>query len=372
MINGDLRFEGFDAGSWTNLIALFSPSVMDRMSATPNVSDDPETQATESAARAGTLTLVEDSSGHLLKAFHSVRGRVTDLEYDPGLPLEELANRYAARRVVRLKEGVMEEIGERIALRLHRKDDYVAEWLAVARILREVIDGGQLEIWPRPLANVPIPSPTTVGRALDVVLPDDRALLTILWERQNIWTAFALQKKAGMINRVVGPDLIFRWTGPLGGDWRRDHRVVARAIAREMAPVHVGVFAEARTMISLLRKGDRGSWARAVAVRDVIVHPTPPYVAVALGADAVRGVARKTAEYLGGLDAFEMVAPLLGSLRSRIGEVSSVTQTLGFNPLSALSAVLGTRGDEPEEFPERAPTSPQSPAAELPDAESRT
>jgi hypothetical protein len=193
---------------------------------------------------------------------------------------------------------------------------------------------------PRPLANVPIPTPNTVRRALDIFLPDDHSLLVVLWDREHVWTSAALRRRRGSIDRVAGPDLISRWVGPLGGDFRRDHRVIVDAVSHSLAPVHLGLFTEASTMRALLREARSGRWAQAVAVRDVIVHPTPPYVAVALGADAVRGVASQTRRILGGIDFFEAVSPITGMIRSRVAEVASVRDTLGFDPLVALGAWL--------------------------------
>ena len=80
-------------------------------------------------------------------------------------------------------------------------------------------------------------------------------------------------------------------------------------------------------------------------MRDVIVHPTPAYVAVALGADAVNAVARRTARLLGGFDALGALAPLSQIVRARVSQVASISDTLGFNPLRALAGVL--RRDEP-------------------------
>lgn len=345
MISADLKFEGFDSRSWTNLISLFSPGVKERVEGPPVISDDPALSRGEARERRGTLVVIVDSDERVLKAFHSSRGRVTDLDYGDLVDLPQLCVDYAARRCAVLREGVMEEVGERLAMRLQRGDDYVAQWLALARILRELQEAELIRIWPRPLANVPVPSPGTVRRALDVALADDHAMVLMLWERGQPWTSLALRRRAGSIDYVAGPDLISRWTGPLGGDWRRDHRVVVDAVSRHVAPVHLGIFSEARTMQGLLRTADKGDWATAAAVRDIIVSPTPPYVAVALGADAVRGVASTAARFLGGIDALGALAPLTQLVRSRVTELTSVSDTLGFNPLEALRAML-RRDDE--------------------------
>ena len=244
MISADLRFEGFDVRSWTNLVSLFSPATVERMASEPIASDAPETSRDGEPGPEGTLVVVIDTHERLLKAFHTVRGRVTDLEWSGKKALASLASSYGARRVIVLTEGVMDEVAERLALRLQRGDDYVTQWLALARIVREMQDAGLLTFHPRPLANVPVPSAGTVRRALDVVLPDNHSAVFVLFDRQRPWTSFALRRRRGSIDRVVGPDIVSRWVGPLGGDFRRDHRVVVESVSRALAPVHFGLFTE--------------------------------------------------------------------------------------------------------------------------------
>lgn len=342
MISGALRFEGFDSRSWTNLISLFAPRVVTRMSSEGASSDSPELDAEEAAAdaRGGSLVVVLDDRGRVLKALHTVRGRVVGLDYGGPDEIEQLAERYAAQRCVVLREGVIEEIAERVAHRVERGEDYLAQLLTVARAVREMNEAGLMITWPRPLGNVPIPTVGMVQRALDTVLPDEHAMVFVVWNGSSPHTGVALRRRAGAIDLVAGPDLIARWTGPLGGDWRRDYRVISDAVHRAVAPVHLGVFTDLRTIRSLLRSTDPGAWARAVAVRDVIVHPTPPYVAVALGADAFRAAAGRSARWLGGIDAARQLAPLAQYLRGRVAEVASVSQTLGFDPLALLATYL--------------------------------
>lgn len=340
MISGSLRFEGFDSRSWTHLISLFAPNVPRRMT-TEGAGDAPELGAPDpAAARDGTLVVVLDDRERVLKAMHTERGRVVGLEYGGPDQLEALAHAWGARRCVIVREGVIEEIGERIARRLGRDDDYIAQLLVVARTVREMSEAGLLLTWPRPLGDVPIPTIGMVRRALDTVLPDEHALVLVVWQGSAPWTGVVLRRRGGAVDLIAGPDLIARWTGPLGGDWRRDYRVISDAVTRAVAPVHLGVFTELPTLRALLRSAEPGAWTRAVAVRDVIVHPTPPYVAVALGADAVRAIARQSAAWLGGIDALGQLAPLAGYVRGRVAEVASVTATLGFDPLAVLATWL--------------------------------
>lgn len=348
MIAAELRVEGFDARSWTNLISLFAPGVVTRIQREPAPSDAPELDAKEAEddARGGTLVIVVSESGRVRKAFHSQRGRIRDLAHATPGELAEIGERYRARRTLLLREGAVEEIAERVANRLERGDDYVAQWLVVARTVREVIEAGLIHVWPRPFATVPIPTAGMVRRAVDSVLPDDRALVMVIWSGSTPWTGVVLRRRRGEIDLVAGPDLIARWSGPLGGDWRRDHRFVSEGVARAVAPVHLGIYAEIGSLRRLLRNPEPGAWARAVAVREVIVSPTPPYVAVAIGADAARAVAQRTTSWLGGTDAMAAISPALTYVRGRISEIASVTQTLGFDPLKLLASALARSDGE--------------------------
>ncbi|MCS6799799.1 MAG: hypothetical protein NZ898_15000 [Myxococcota bacterium] len=332
MIADDIRIDGFDARSWTNLLSLFSPrlQVTDAGEAGP----EPPQPAREAS---GTLVVVVDAQGRVLAALGSRRGRIDDVESADDLAA--LRERYGVRRVVVLREGVLEEIVERLALRVRRDDDYVAQWLALARIVREMTDAGLVRVHPRRWAGLPIPTAATVRRAVDVVLPDERAAVFTLWDGPQPWTAVVIRRRRGCIDRLAGPESLLRWTGPLGGDWRRDHRVIEEAVTRSCAPVHVGLYAEAHTFRRLLARPTAGHWALAVATRDLIVHPMPPYVSVALAADAARAATTRARRWGPTAGLFDAAGTLLSAVRARLPEVASITEILGFDPLRALEAL---------------------------------
>lgn len=321
MIAPDLRFEGFDVRSWRNLLSLFALA--------------PEGP--------GRIVLVTHE-GEVITALHSQRGRLEALVGESVSSLPEVAEAHGAARVVRLNDGVMEELAERLALRYRAGEDYLTQLLTLLRAVRELMDGGHMEMWPPTLTNLPLPNANTVNRALDLMLPVNRAGVLVLRDGA-IWTAIALRRRERGIDFVAGPDLLTEWAGPLGGDWRRDYRVFVDAVERNMAPVHWGIFAEAPVLEALLRGTDPGRWARAVAVRDLIVSPLPGFAMAAVGADAARGVGRASARALGGLDVIGTLLPLAQSLRARITQASTVSEILGFDPLAVLGAVLRREDD---------------------------
>ncbi len=347
MISADLRVEGYDAHSWRHLLSLFSPSVEERLEAPERRSDAAEQPPAEHAT--GMLLLVLDDRERPLLALHSHRGRLPLPDAEALSDPAALCRNHLARGVLLIRDGALQEVGERLAARVGRGDDYLAQWLDVWRVLRDLSAAGLIRRWP-PFEgrSVPVPSREAVQRALDLVLPDGKAFCMVLWEAERPWTAAVLRRRAGSIDLLAGPDLLARWTGPLGGDWRRDHRVVLAAVEREVAPVHLGLFGEAATVHRLLRRGEAGAWAQAVAVRDIVLLPSPPYVHLALGADAVRGVASAASRLLGGIEPWAALTPLLDEARARIAESSGLHALLGFAPLEQLGRWLRAReGDSP-------------------------
>jgi hypothetical protein len=342
MISEDISVEGFDARSWTNFLSLFSPGLIDRLEEDASESNVLELERGDVREDhfAGTVVVIVNADGRLLRAFHSLRGRIKDLDYAGPSSLATVAKTYRARSAVAVREGTLERIAEDLASRLVRGDDYVTQSLTLFRLIREAVDDGRIALSFDALAGAPVPSSHVIQRALDVILPDDRTLLIALWNGNTIWTAIALRRRAGKIDRVVGPDVLGRFTGPLGGDWRRDHRYLTTDVSSALAPVHLGIFGEVGTFRALLRNSAPGAWAKAAATREIIVHPTPPYVAVAMGADAARAVASAGAKWLGETNLGAFLGPLATTMRSYVQEISSVTSMLGFDPLRALARTL--------------------------------
>lgn len=344
MIHPDLRFEGFDARSWTHLLSLFLPGVVKRTEVEAPASDEPGFDGQPPASPGGTLLVVVDEDDHAIMALHTRQGRIRDV----GTVVEpqNLCATFAANRCVILREGALDELAERVALRIDHNDDYLEQALAVLRTARELQEAGLIRLWPRRFAHVPIPTAATVDRALDLVLPDDRVAVLALWHSEHLWTAAALRRREGRIDWVVGPDFIGHWCGGApAGDLRRSSADVLAAIGEHMGPVHLGVFAEAHTLRRLLRQNEGGAWAAAAAGQEVLIQPMPPYVAMALGADLLRGVARSSTRLLG--DRFDVGAaltPFADVVREQLGRARSLTQTLGFDPLELLARYLQDRG----------------------------
>lgn len=338
MLSSELRVTGFDTGSWARLLSLFGASVE---------------QA--SAAQRGILVVVVDVQDAACAAFVTQRGHVPIAEYEGRAQIGALCARIGAERAVVVRLGAIEDLTERSVARVLGSENYAAQWLGLLATARELEREGALYFWPeRP--KLPLPSPLVLARTIDTVLPDERAFLAVLWEDSVPWTALLLRRRAGEIDLVAGPEFVLDVVGPLGGDYRRDHRAVSRAVSDAVAPVHIGIYAQRSRFERLLRNPQPGAWAKAVALREIIIDPSPPYVHVALAADALRATTRKTSQYLGRLDFMSYVEPYARFAREQIMHVASVTGLLGWNPLEVLASRLrsGERRGAPES-PENRP-----------------
>lgn len=353
MISGDLRFEGFDAKSWTSLVALFSRGVADRVSQGVAEGEDPIFDLAERAGdRRGSLVVVVDDEHRVLKSHHTLRGRVTDLRYEHPGQLPDLCKQYGARRAWVMRAGAAEELAERLAMHHRRGSDYLDQVLVTLRCARELEDAGMFRVWPNPWRKVPIPTAAMVRRAFDLAIPNGHSAVLALWEKGRLDTCVAARRSAAGVDRIAGPDMIRRWAGPLGGDWRRDYMVLNHAVSRAMAPVHLGVFGERHTVERLLRAPDPGAWATAVTVRDVIIRPSPGFTTLAVGADAIRGVADASRKMLGGVDLLGLMRPLGHMVRSRLPGAAGIEDALGFNPLTVLAESLRNQPADQDDTPE--------------------
>jgi hypothetical protein len=335
MLSDEFRFEGFDTASWLNLLALFTL-------AEPDAQQERGSEAKLAPMPRGLLLIVVDETGRPCAALVTGRGPV-QIAADADLTdLASLCGRLGARRALRLREGAIEELTERVAERILYDSDYVSQWLTLVAVARELEDQGLIRWWP-PRARLPLPTAGMLRRAFDLLLPDDRVMVVALWEGPELWTAVALQRRAGKLERIVGPELLLKWAGPLGGDYRRDQRAIRRAVEDALGPVHLGLFAQRQWIEMLLRDPSPGAWARAIALREVIISPAPSYVHVAMSADAARAVGRRARAWLGGLDVLGYLSPAAQFARSHVSRIGSVTETLGFNPLQVIAARLRGR-----------------------------
>lgn len=232
---------------------------------------------------------------------------------------------------------------DRFGERLKRQDDMTAQALLAASILREMLQEGAIERWPKRLQGVPAPSETVVHRVFDALCPDGHTMLLGLFRHGELWTAATARRRGHGFDVLAGPEEILPRMGVLSGDWRRDYRHLARAVEETYAPLAMGCFAEVDRFRELQVDPQPGAWGQASLVRDLVISPMPVGIRLALGADHARFAFEGFRTLVGKSDSLRRLEPLMARARKRIGTAvgdSDVSQTLGFDPLEVLRALL--------------------------------
>lgn len=326
VLTDDVRFEGWTTETWTRFLHLWKPRAT------------PDREATR--PRGGVIAIHED--GRLRKLLHTRTGRLDPRGPWP-VPLSELADVHHASWALAAHAGALEDVMERFGARLRRSDDLTAQALLVVTIVRELIQEGAIERWPRRLQGVPPPTEPMVRRAFDALCPDGHAMVLGLFRHGDLWTAAVARRRGHGFDVLAGPEDMRIRMGLLSGDWRRDYRHLARAVEEQYAPLAMGCFAEVDRFRELQVDPRPGAWGRAAVVRDVILSPMPVGVRLALGVDGARFAVETFRTTVGRSDALRRLEPYMLMAKKRLRTAAGdrdVIHTLGFDPLAALRALL--------------------------------
>lgn len=318
MLSADVRFEGFTQTDWARVLSLFAPRRAEGGERDP---DRP---------RGGVIAV--HGGGRLRKLVHTEVGRLRLDDVASAWPLEaaELARRHHASWAVVVEIGALEDVMESFGARARRGDTFTAQLLLLVTLLREQLLEGRIEHWPVRLAGMPVPTEAMIDHTLDALCQREHVIALGLFDGGELYTSIAMRRgRAGGIDWILGPDELRRDMGLLAGDWRRDHRHLARAVERRMGKLALGVYAEASTLRRLEVDPTPGAWAKAVAVRDVILQPVPVALALPLGIDAGRAAVSALRGVLDRAGASEAAAPLVGTVRSTLGDLADA---LGLTP----------------------------------------
>jgi hypothetical protein len=328
VLSADVRFEGFTSTDWTRVLSLFRPR---RASGEQR---DPE------RPRGGVIAV--HAGGKLIKLVHTEVGRLRldDAQRDFPISVEDLSRRHHASWSASLELGTLDRIMDTFGARARRGDDITTQLISLCQIAREELIAGTIDLFPHRLHGVPIPSPGMVRGTVDTVCPPGRTVLVGLFEEGELWTSIALRRGPSGFNLILGPDEVRGDMGLLAGDWRRDYRHLSRAIEERVGPLALGCFAEAATLRKLEVDPSPGAWARAAAVRDVILSPVPMAIAIPLGVDAGRAALSALRSVAERIDPTGVVAPAMQALRDLTTGDRDVTSVLGFHPLELLRRLL--------------------------------
>ncbi len=332
MLTPDVRFEGWTPTDWSRFLSVWRTAPAAH-----------EAAANDDAPHGG-LVLVHDG-GRVRKALHTIDGRVDPLTIGWPRALPELAREQRAAWLLALHVGALEELMERFGARVRRGDDALSQALVFFAAFRELLAEGAIASWPRRLEAIPIPTRAMVDRAIDAIAPPGRAVLLALYEDGELWTAGVARRAMGAPARfdlLAGPSRLRREMGLVSGELRRDYRHLVEAVDALYGPVAMSLHADVGTFRDLVARAEPGDWARAVALRDVVLSPIPQVLALPLGVDATRGAVRFAARMARLVDPIGVVQPLLGWVQHVLPELPSVggRAAPGFDPLEALRRLM--------------------------------
>ena len=344
MISEDFAFFGFDDASWNRLVSLFLG------------------EGGEERPR-GVLVVVVDAKRMPVASFHTATGSLDPATLPDAPTLEALCDATEAGACIVVRERAMADLEDYLAEPIDPGQDFATRVMRFAHVLRELGNGNWLRIWPNPLPDLLLSAAPAAKPAIDFLWPDGHSVVLGVFEDGQLWTGAVLRRNAGTLDVFAGPGAMSQWAGPLGGAWHRDHRVLTRAIERELGPVHVGLFMERPTARSLLTGRQAGEWAMAFATRELIVHPLPGYAAAGLSIDVLGGAAQYALQALDQMDPEEIITIAQGFWRG-LTDGQGLEGLLGFSPTQAISGALG------KAFSERPPPGDaEHPADETPEDE---
>jgi hypothetical protein len=304
VLTRDVRFEGFTAGDWSRLLALFQSTKRGALRGVGGTDED------ESL---GGVIAIHDGL-KLRKLLHTRVGRLDLRDHPWPLSVKELADRHHASWGVALREGALEEVMERFGARATQDQDILMQGIIIGQILRDLAAEGAIETFPTKIRALPTSTHGVIFGTLRSVCPENHVLLTGIFEEGELFTSLALRRQREGFDLVMGPDELRPAMGLLSGDFRRDYRHIVRATENLAGPLAMGLFTERKTLLKLIAEDNPGAWARAAAVRDVVFAPLPATIAVPLGIDATRGFFAAAKSIAMRLDWTGLVAPTLQAI----------------------------------------------------------
>lgn len=341
MLEFDARFVGFSAEDWRRFLFLWR---------------SPETSAKDAEITPGGLVAIHNGE-RIVKLVSTRRGRLPlpQSSAHEKLPsAEELGRTNEVSWAVLAEQGSLEAVIERFGSELREHQAFNDQLLRLATIFREVSlsagrAGPKIQTWPAKLTALPVPKPVMVERTLDFLCLPEHAIGLGIFHEGELWTSIVLRRKNEGFDAIFGPDEIREHTGLLSGEWRRDVQYYVNAMELRCAPLSLGCFADLDTFRSLLVDPSPGAWGKAVALREVVLSPTPKGVSLALGIDGARFAlshARKVVERYDTSGRFRAVGKL--GLSSAWGLVEGWASTregeiehrLGFDPFEVLRLFL--------------------------------
>jgi hypothetical protein len=316
VISEDFAFFGFDEISWNRLVSI----------------------VVGARAPRGVLVVVVNRAGVAIASFHTERGSIEPSALPPPGGLAALCEAAQADACIVMRERAMADVADYLAKPLDPNQDFATRVMRFVHVLRELGNGNWVRVWPNPLPDLLLAAAPAARSATDLLLPDGHSAVLGVFDQGALWTGAVLRRRNGHFDVLAGPVAMADWAGPFGGDWKRDHRVLTRAVERELGTVQVGLFMERQTAMRLFRDRTPGDWALAFAARELIVHPLPAFGAAGLGLDGVRGAAQVAVQVLEGIEPEELASIAQGFWK-------------GLTDGRGLEGLFGRPSDDPDARP---------------------
>lgn len=250
--------------------------------------------------------------------------------------LRALAERHRLPFIVALETTVLPELWAEVQSAISPGEDYVAQGLAAARVLREAL-GKTVFVEPRVMGLMPLPSYPLLQATLNQILPDDRSVVFYLVDQGRVWTSLIVVKRAGDIclltsHAAIADRVQF-------SSIRSDAPTVLRAVGERFAPAQVGIFLPLRVWHELIA-GDRSAVARAIANRQALLDPAPPWLLALVGVGAMAEAATRSVRLAGKLLSASRLGskllPLSDTAERLVQTVTSPLEALGLDPWELL------------------------------------
>lgn len=326
MFTPDAQVLDFSADDWLRLPELFR---------------SPASVGAAPGPAGGGILAVRDGQ-QIVKVTSTVRGRLPPPAAGQ-VSAAALAQAHSGAFAVVFSSSALEQFGDRFARRLSRGQSFHVQIEAFVGAMRELEQEGEVELWPTPFAEWPIPTERAFANALDLVCAEGKTFVLGAFHEGELYTALVLRRRGAAFDVIMGPDRVRRDMGLLSGDFSRDYRYLGAAVEARLGPLSVGCYAELSTFRRLAGDPSPGAWATAVAVRDVVLTPITPGLAVPLGVDAGRAALALAKGLLGHfsiLDGLRASSSL--GLGPRLGRAyglveHDVRRYLGFDPWRVLT-----------------------------------
>lgn len=232
--------------------------------------------------------------------------------------------RFAVAIDVTLAPRIAAEIDARLGLR----EDLVAQGLTALRAAKAEL-GRSVFVDPDVFSPLPVPSFAALQQTFDLLLPDDRAAGLFVYDRGRLAASGIVEKQGGHVVRLTSARAL---GAGLPGDFQAGrHRAVLDAMARHGLRPHAAAFLSASALREVLGP-QPGALAQAVALRQAVLDPAPPWLLAFAGAGAAVGVAQTAGKLFG-----RFVPQSIKDTARETAKAFNPFASLGFDPVQLFS-----------------------------------